>query len=240
MSVKNNLLMVERKISDACRSAGRDRKSVVLIGVSKTVSVDKICDAVASGLTDLGENYVQEVLPKIDLVEIQLEQKKLPIPQWHFIGHLQSNKVKDVIGKFHLIHSVDSESVCQKLKKMSPVRQNILLSVNVAGEKSKDGIAATDLDRNLEAFQKIQSGGADSGGFRISGLMFMPPLTDDVVEQKEVFSRCLEIFEKTKNKLSGPHKMEILSMGTSHDFESAIEMGSTMIRIGTSIFGERK
>lgn len=190
---------------------------VTLIGVTKKVPPDRVDAALAAGLTTFGENKIQEARAKIPLVSSRA--------RWHFIGHLQSNKARDAVELFDLIHSVDSVKLAAELDKHAAragKTQPILLEVNVSGEASKYGLAPADVPAALDQM-------AGFSHLRVDGLMTIPPAGKDA---RPFFRQLRELRDR--------HGLRELSMGMSHDFEIAVEEGATMIRIGTAIFGERQ
>ncbi len=213
----------------AARSCGRNPASVRLVGVTKTVSVDAIQDAMAAGIEILGESYLQESLPKIEALAGESIK-------WHFIGHLQSKKAKDAVRYFDLIHSVDSVKLATALdraaEKINKI-QDILIQVNVAGEITKSGLGP---DEVMGVIQKISM----LSHVRITGLMTLPPFFDDAPELVRPYFKTLAAL---KDRVEREHiknvVMEELSMGMTGDFEVAIEEGATLVRVGTAIFGER-
>lgn len=201
-----------------------------LLAVSKLQPVQKIRDLYSQGQRRFGENYVQEALQK------QEELADLPDLEWHLIGHLQRKKAKQVVGKFHLIHSVDSLELAQTLSQqclLQKLTQRILVQVNLAEEASKEGFAKETLLKQWEPLTKLP-------GLQIMGLMTMPPLTEDGGEVRPYFAelRALQEQLKTTTDVSA-HPMNELSMGTSHDYKVAVEEGATIVRLGTILFGER-
>jgi len=203
---------------------------VELIAVSKKMSLDKIREAFDSGQRAFGENYVQELVPKLE----QLENAKL---NWHFIGPLQSNKVRKVIGRVVLIHSVDRESLLLEISKQAVAHnlvQNILIQLNVADEDGKSGASRQDLGALIDKALQLE-------GIRVCGLMAMPPFVEDGEANREHFRKIKNIFDDLKAKFPDTKREAFseLSMGTSQDFEVAIEEGATMVRVGTQIFGQR-
>ncbi len=191
-----------------------------LLAVSKLQPNEKIRTAAQEGQIHFGENYVQEALTK------QNELKDLKI-HWHFIGHLQKNKVKQIVGKFDLIHSVDSIALAQKISSVASdlnITQNILLQINLANEDSKGGFSSQEL---VSAMEQIQ----DLPHIKVAGLMTMPPLFEDS-------ELCRPYFQQLK-ALADQFQLEHLSMGTSSDYRIALEEGATWVRLGTVLFGER-
>ena len=225
--IKNNLAEVEEKICAACKRSGRDRNEVTLIAVSKTKPVPMLQEIYDAGARDFGENKVQELTEKYD---------KLPNDvRWHLIGHLQRNKVKYIVDKVELIHSVDSlrlaETIEQEAEKKNRI-VNILIEVNVAEEESKFGVKMNEV---LPLVQEI----AKFPHIRVKGLMTIAPYVENPEENRNVFASLqklsVDIAEKNIDNVS----VEILSMGMTNDYEVAIEEGATMVRVGTGIFGER-
>lgn len=223
-----------QKIAMHCQNSKRNPQSVQLVAVSKMQSLDKIALLADQGQSHFGENYVQEALQKIQ--HFKDLQSAL---QWHLIGHLQSNKVKDIVGQFTLIHSVDSIELAQKIDQQTMTRcgsdhvQRILLQVHLGDEKTKSGIAATDLPG---IYEKL----LDFKHILVSGLMTMPPLQNEAEQNRSHF----RTLKKLLAQLHGtPHpkakNMIELSMGTSHDFHIAVEEGASIVRVGTSLFGQR-
>lgn len=225
--VKENLEEVEKKIQGALKRAGRSREEVTLIAVSKTKPVSMLREVYDAGVRCFGENKVQELTEKWE----QLPQDI----RWHMIGHLQRNKVKYIVDKVELIHSVDSlrlaETIEQEAAKKG-VTVNILLEVNVANEESKFGLG---VDEVLPLVEKI----AKFPHLRMKGLMTIAPYVENAEENRSVFRTLqklsVDIAEKNIDNVS----VEILSMGMTNDYEVAIEEGATMVRVGTGIFGER-
>ncbi len=227
MSISSNLLHINQRIRMAAEYAGRDPASVRLAAVSKTRPASDIIEAFDAGQAVFGENYIQELLPKLTEVQEPVE--------WHFIGHLQSNKVKYIAGQVALIHSVDRISLATeidrqwgRLGKIS----DILIQVNISGEITKSGTTeegAIQLVRECALLPHI----------RVRGLMTMPPFFDDPEAARPFFSELRRLSEAvTAQRIEGVEMAE-LSMGMSGDFEAAIQEGATLIRVGTAIFGER-
>lgn len=201
-----------------------------VLAVSKLQSEEKIRALYQGGQRLFGENYVQEALEKIEHL------KDLPEIQWHFIGHLQKNKAKNVVGVFSLIHSVDSLELAETLSRQCQskhIEQNILLQVNLAQEETKGGFNKADIKKLWSQLTRLP-------GLHINGLMTMPPLTETGEEVRPTFSELRVLLHelRTQTDLS-THPLTELSMGTSHDFKVAIEEGATIVRLGTILFGER-
>ena len=224
----SNLQEVERTIMEACDKAGRAREDITLIAVSKTKPVPMLQEIYNLGVRDFGENKVQELTDK---------EPQLPTDlRWHMIGHLQRNKVKQVIDKAVLIHSVDSVRLAKAIEAEAAKKDiivQILLEVNVAEEDSKFGLK---LDEVIPAVEEI----ATMPHVRIKGLMTIAPFVENPEENRTVFAQLqklsVDIAEKNIDNVS----VDILSMGMTNDYQVAIEEGATMIRVGTGIFGERE
>ena len=224
---KENLGIVNAEIQKAALSCNRDPKTVKLIAVTKTYDADIINQAIECGITDIGENRVQEVLEKYDKVR--------PV-KWHIIGHLQKNKVKYIIDKAELIHSVESFDLAKEIDKQAKKTgkvQKVLLEVNVSGEESKFGILpkeCEDLCRRIsENFENV----------KIEGLMTVAPYTDDKKLLEGVFRGLRELAAEISAKEIKNVDMTELSMGMTNDYRLAIKEGATMVRVGTGIFGKR-
>jgi len=217
---------VEEKILKACERAKRKREEVLLLGASKSVPAERLRDFFQCGLRVFGENRVQEFLKKWESL------KDLPI-DWHFIGRLQSNKVKYIIDKVSLIHSLDRQSLLEELSKRAEnigKVQEVLIEVNVGGEETKGGVEPSNLKGFFEVCLKAK-------GIKVTGLMCIPPYREDPEEVRPYFA----MLRKLRDELEEEFKVRLthLSMGMSHDFEVAIEEGATIVRIGTLLFGSR-
>jgi PLP dependent protein len=221
-SIEQNLIRIRERILAACARAGRAPNSVRLVAVSKLQSEDKIRESLQAGQSVFGENYVQEAVKKINDVAGA---------EWHLIGALQSNKAKDVVGKFSLIHSIDRESILEAVSKRAVeagVVQPVLLEVNVAGEQTKAGIPEAQIaDLVLRA--------RDLPGILVLGLMCMPPFSKNPEDSRPYFKKMKKLLAQFASK-----EFCELSMGTSQDFEVAIEEGATLVRVGSEIFGARE
>jgi PLP dependent protein len=225
--IAESLVEVWERISQAIQKSGRKPGSVSLITVSKQVSVDRVEEARVAGAVIFGENKIQEAIPKI-------EQIGWDGISWHFIGHLQKNKVKFLDERFGLIHSVDSFELAEKIAGHCHSEnrvQRILLQVNVSGETAKFGMESGELEKRMIDFSRLK-------GVQILGLMTIPPLYSDPENSRKHFSRLREIRDQCE-KQSGLLLPE-LSMGMSDDFQIAIEEGATLVRVGTAIFGPRQ
>lgn len=225
MSLVSSLKVIRDQVDQATTLSGRKSGEVTIIAVSKTHSVERIKEAHGLGQTDFGENYVQEVVPKLkELHSLSLK--------WHFIGHLQTNKVKNISDRMDLIHTVDSYKLALEISRRSTKTQNILIEVNLAKEATKAGVFSEKLPDLLDQIQTLPQ-------LQLCGLMFMAPLNLSPNEQKSYFGQARIFRDRMESRLSPPHSLRELSMGTTGDFFSAILEGSTMVRIGTAIFGER-
>lgn len=227
--LRENYLEVERRVADACKRAGRDRGEVTLIAVSKTKPLEDILVVSDFGQKTFGENRVQEVLSKI------ADTPKDRDIKWHLIGHLQTNKVRQIVGKTELIHSVDSFKLAEMIDKESEklgICTDILMEINIGSEESKFGVsyeAAGELARRIGRLSHV----------RLMGLMTVAPIVSDPSDARPFFRRMKELFVDINSKNYDNVSMSVLSMGMSSDFEVAIEEGATMVRVGTGIFGER-
>ncbi len=222
-----NLKNVEDNINAACQRSNRSRKDVTLIAVSKTKPADMIATIYNEGIRDFGENKVQEILEKKPVLADDIN--------WHMIGHLQRNKVKQVINKACLIHSVDSMRLAEQIEADAAklnINVPILLEVNVAAEESKYGFSLEEVLPAIEAISKFRH-------ITIKGLMTIAPNVENQEENRPVFRKLKQLSVDIINKNIDNISMEILSMGMTNDYEVAIEEGSTMIRVGTGIFGSR-
>jgi PLP dependent protein len=215
----------QTRIAEACRSAGRSVDSVTLLAVSKGQSAAAIDTAASTGLENFGENFLQEALPKIET----LAGRELT---WHFIGRLQANKTRQVAESFAWVHGVDRLKIAERLATQRPSHApplNLCLQLNVGGEDSKGGVDATEMARLAAAVAALPS-------VRLRGLMSMPPAESDAGRQRHWFALTRQVFDYLNEH---GHQLDTLSMGTSADFEAAILEGSTIVRIGTAIFGPR-
>lgn len=225
--VKENLALVEKKICEACKKSGRSRDEVTLIAVSKTKPVEMIQEAIDYGIREFGENKVQELTNKMDIISEQLN--------WHLIGHLQRNKVKYIVDRVCLIHSVDSlrlaEQIDEEAKKKGVVC-NILIEVNISGEESKFGVTREELKELLGKIKNLHN-------VQVKGLMTIAPYVENPEDNRKYFREMRKLFVDMSHENADNIKMEILSMGMTGDYTVAIEEGATMVRVGTGIFGER-
>ncbi len=225
VSLEERLKSVKEQISRAAEECGRDPRNIKLIAVTKTYPTDVMNEAIRLGVTDVGENKPQEVRNKFGDV--------LPV-NWHLIGHLQSNKIKYVIDRCTMIHSVDSIKLMQEIENHASTRNrhiDILIQVNISGEASKSGIAPDELPKLLEYAQSLEF-------VHVKGLMTIAPKTE-LGDVSIHFKNMKILFDKTSEENYKNVTMTELSMGMSGDFKTAIQYGATMVRIGSLIFGER-
>lgn len=227
MPVAENLARVRGAIEAACRRSGRDPAGVTLVSVTKTVDIGSIEAGIAAGMTDLGENRPQEILRKKALIGADV--------RWHLIGQLQRNKVKDMIGTARLIHSLDRASLAEEIQKRAEQQglvQDVLVEVNIAGEDTKSGMAPGDVIPFIEGMREYPH-------IKVTGLMTMAPYCADPDSARPVFREAKILYDNIAGKHWSHVDMRWLSMGMSNDFTVAIEEGSTMIRVGRALFGER-
>ncbi len=219
MDIERNIEELKRRIARAAERAGRSPDEVTIVAVSKGVGFPAIKAALGAGITNIGENRVQEAKVKIE----ELSSRGLRLT-WHMVGHLQTNKAKTAAELFDIIHSIDSIRLAQLLSHRAKNALPILLQVNVAGEASKSGFSPVEVLRAVEAIARLPN-------IIVKGLMTIAPPTDDPEEVRPIFRRLREL----RDSLG----LEHLSMGMTDDFEVAVEEGATMVRIGRAIFGER-
>ncbi len=225
--IKENISIVRENIKNACHKAGRAYEDVTLIAVSKTKPVEALKEAYEAGCRDFGENKVQELMDKYEQLPKDI--------RWHMIGHLQRNKVKYIVDKVALIHSVDSLRLAEEISKEAVKRNvtvDILVEVNVAEEESKFGTTT------MEAIDLVEKIAALPGIF-VKGLMTIAPYVENEEENRQYFVNLRQLSVDIKNKNIDNVSMEILSMGMTGDYRTAIEEGATYVRVGTGIFGDR-
>lgn len=223
--VSENLHIIRDKIEERCRISGRNSADVRLIAVSKNTGLALIKEAVNAGICDLGENKAQELSEKIPLIEDRVK--------WHFIGHLQTNKVKFVAGNVEFIHSVDSMRLASEISRMAAQKgivQKILLEIKTSDEATKYGLSG------LKEITEIAAFCSSSASLKLEGLMTMAPYSDDEKIIRKSFSDLRKLRDILRNE---GFPLTELSMGMTSDFDLAIEEGSTMVRIGTALFGKR-
>ena len=228
-SIQERLTRIRERIRTAAISCGRSPETVRLVAVSKTKTVATVERGIAAGITDLGENYIQEARQKIPALSACNVT-------WHFIGHLQTNKAKYAVGLFDLIHTVDSVKLARELNKQAAGRgivQKVLIQVNIGEEATKSGISAgqaVELARAVSSLEHLS----------LRGLMTLPPVFDAPEQARPCFAAVRELARKIESRRLPNVDMAELSMGMTGDFEAAIAEGATIVRIGTAIFGERK
>ncbi len=226
--IKDNLLEVQENIKRACEKSGRKKADVELIAVSKTKPVSALMEAYESGCRVFGENKVQELVDKYEIMPKDIK--------WHMIGHLQRNKVKYIVDKAALIHSVDSLKLAEEISKEALKKQvqvSILIEVNVAGEDTKFGVKPEETEALVCKIAALP-------GISIKGLMTIAPYVDDPEENRQYFGQLKQLSVDINQKNIDNVNMSVLSMGMTGDYTVAIEEGATFIRVGTGIFGERK
>ncbi len=225
--INERLAQVKERIRDAAIRSGRSSEDITLVAVTKTQSIETLELAYEAGIRTVGENRVQELNAKWPNFEDRFE--------WHLIGHLQTNKVKYIIDKVVLIHSVDSLKLAKEISKQaekSGVVMPVLIQVNPAEEASKFGLATDEVVSLVKAASELP-------GIRIEGLMTIAPFVEDEAFLRQVFREMRQIFDFLKSQAMPGVNMKYLSMGMTHDFEIAIEEGANMVRIGSGLFGER-
>lgn len=225
--IKDNIRYVEKQIENSCLKAGRQPKEVTLISVSKTKPVEMLQEAYAAGSRDFGENKVQELVDKYDLMPKDI--------RWHMIGHLQRNKVKYIVDKVYLIHSVDSLRLAEEISKEAIKKQvnvNILIEVNIAGEESKFGTDCEEAKKLVREVAKLPN-------LCIKGLMTIAPMVNEAEENRVYFQGLKKLLVDINNENIDNVIMDTLSMGMTGDYTVAVEEGATLVRVGTGIFGER-
>lgn len=226
--IKENLDQVQDNINKACERAGRNSSDVTLIAVSKTKPVSMLMDAYEYGCREFGENKVQELVDKYEVMPKDIK--------WHMIGHLQRNKVKYIVDKVALIHSVDSLKLAQEISKEALKKQvqvSILIEVNVAGEDTKFGVKPGDTEALVREIATLP-------GVRIQGLMTIAPYVDDPEGNRQYFEELKQLSVDINHKNIDNVNMNVLSMGMTGDYMVAIEEGASFVRVGTGIFGERQ
>jgi PLP dependent protein len=227
-SIKSNIETIESKINNSCKISNRNMEDVKLIAVTKTVDIDAINDAIECGITDVGENKPQELSRKYEAIGDKV--------RWHLIGSLQTNKVKYIIDKVYMIHSIDRLSLCDEIQKRAEKIHreiNCLVQVNISKEESKHGILEED------TIDFIKSIASNYPNIKVKGLMTMAPNTDDENLIRDVFKKLKDLSKKIDDENIKGVSMDKLSMGMSNDFEIAVQEGATFVRVGTSIFGQR-
>jgi pyridoxal phosphate enzyme (YggS family) len=229
MSIAENIAAIRERIAAAARRAGRHSEEIALMAVSKTHPPERVREAHAAGLRLFGENRVQEFAGKAATLA------SLADAEWHMIGHLQTNKAGKASELFHAVDSVDSVKLAEKLNAAALGKKLcVLIEINVGGESAKSGVApdSRELEELLLAAPRFEA-------LQFRGLMTVPPFTDDPGSARPYFRKLRELRDAIAARKLPAVRMDVLSMGMSHDFEVAIEEGSTCVRVGTAIFGER-
>lgn len=225
--ITENLEQVRRNIKEACDKVGRDPSEVTLISVSKTKPVPMLKEAYDAGSRDFGENKVQEIMDKYPQLPLDIK--------WHMIGHLQRNKVKYIVDKVTLIHSVDSLRLAETIEQEAAkhgVEVSILIEVNVAQEESKFGLKTEEVTELVQEISKLPH-------VHIQGLMTIAPFVEDPEDNREIFRQLKKLSVDIEDKNINNVNMSVLSMGMTGDYQVAVQEGATMVRVGTGIFGER-
>ena len=225
--IAENLKYVNERIQKSCLKAGRDEKEVTLIAVSKTKPVSDLMEAYQEGCREFGENKVQELVDKYEVMPKDIH--------WHMIGHLQTNKVKYIVDKVTMIHSVDSIKLAREISKEAQKKQvivSILIEVNVAGEESKFGVSMEEAEPLIREIALLD-------GVKICGLMTIAPYVEDEEKNRQYFADLKQLSVDIATKNIDNVNMNVLSMGMTGDYAVAIEEGATYVRVGTGIFGER-
>lgn len=226
MDFPDHLHQIQNRIAEAAARSGRKPGDITLLAVTKTFPIETIRQAYEAGLREFGENRVQEALGKMSALPADVH--------WHLIGQLQTNKINRITGKFVLVHSVDSLRLAEALSvRIGEAGQDILLEVNTSGEESKSGVKP---EETVGAAEKI----AALPRLKLKGLMTVGPLTEDTQKQRAAFKKLKGLFDEIRGKGLAGSDFSILSMGMSSDFEVAIEEGSTLVRVGTALFGSRQ
>ncbi len=226
--IKENLKEINERIKNAAAVSGRKVEEILLLGVTKTVDIDRIRVLMECGVKSLGENRVQELLSKYDVIGSQAK--------WHLIGSLQTNKVKYIIDKVELIHSVESVKLAEEIDKQAKKRNkvsDILVEVNIAGESSKHGVEPDDVNKFIDEISRFDN-------ICIKGIMTVAPFVENPQENRKYFEKMRKLFIDNKGKNVDNINMTYLSMGMTNDYEVAIEEGANIVRIGTGIFGKRE
>lgn len=225
--INENLMQVRKNIEAACQKAGRNPEEVTLIAVSKTKPVPMLEEAYQAGSRDFGENKVQEIMDKYPVLPDDI--------RWHMIGHLQRNKVKYIVDKVSLVHSVDSLRLAEEISRQAEKKQtelDILVEVNIAQEESKFGTSQAEAAQLVEEIAKLPC-------IHVKGLMTIAPFVEHPEENRKYFRQIKELSVDIEKKNIDNVSMSVLSMGMTNDYMVAVEEGATMVRVGTGIFGER-
>lgn len=238
--IKDNILKIKENIAVACSNVGRNSSGVSIIAVTKGRGIEQIREVCEAGLTEIGENKVQEALLKYNQLptpnfQLQALNLQLPAVKWHMVGHLQTNKAKDAVKIFDLIQSVDSQRLAFEINKQAAKInkvQDILIEVNVSGEEAKFGLKPGEVADIIAAAARLKN-------ISVKGLMTVAPIADDQEKNRPYFKKLKELLHCINELRITSYELRILSMGMSDDFETAIEEGATMIRLGRAIFEEK-
>lgn len=226
--IGDRVARVRDRIAEACMKSGRDPSEVTLMAVTKTVDAERINAAIRAGITHIGENRVQEFLGKRDALALEGVEA-------HLIGHLQSNKTRQIVGKVDMIQSVDSVKIARAIGRISTeqgIITPVLVEVNIGGEDSKSGVSSDELVPVLEEIAGIS-------GVSVQGLMTVPPILQTSAEKRHIFAQMKKLFIDIQAKNIHNISTNILSMGMSADYEEAVMEGATLVRVGSAIFGQR-
>ncbi len=226
--LQHNIRRVQERLSQAAERAGRNVRDIRLVAVTKTVPVERIQQALALGIKEIGENRVQEARAKFEVIG--------PKVLWHMVGHLQRNKVKYAVGMFDMIQSLDTLALAREIHRRALSRNRrvpVLIEVNTSGETTKFGCSPGEA---LELARQVD----DLSGLELQGFMTIAVLSEDMHKVRDCFKRLREIYETARQQQWQRAHIQVLSMGMTHDFEIAIEEGATMVRLGTAIFGPRQ
>lgn len=227
MSIQENIAEVRRRIDASAKKSGRRGEDVTLLAVSKTVDVERMKEAEKAGLTVFGENRIQEIVKKFEFFDNKMS--------WDMIGRLQKNKIKYIIDKTRLVHSLCSLSVAEEIQKLcekNDTHMNCLLQVNVSMEESKAGVGANQVERFFESVQDLDR-------VRMLGMMTIAPIVDRPEDARPYFAELRKLFDSYSHIKTDHFEMKYLSMGMSGDYEVAIEEGANIVRVGSAIFGSR-
>ncbi len=233
-SIAVRLATIRERIARAAERTGRAPSAVRLVGVTKTVSAERVAEALAAGLSDVAESRVPEAEPKLDLLEARIGKGEFARPTWHFVGHLQSNKARRVVARFDCMQSVDSPRLAEVLERLAAELERklrVLIEVNAAGEHQKSGVGwdeAAELVDRIAALEHLE----------LRGFMTVGPRVEHPEDARGTFRALAELFERERRRRP-ELTLDTLSMGMSGDFEAAIEEGATMVRVGSALFGDR-
>ncbi len=238
--IKDNILKIRGDIALACSKIGKDSSDISIIAVTKSRAIEQIREVCEAGLTEIGENKVQEAMLKFNQLstpnfQLQALNFRLRAVKWHMIGHLQTNKAKDAVKIFDLIQSVDSSHLAFEINKQAAKInkiQDILFEVNVSGELAKFGLKPEDVIDNIKAIAQLKN-------INIRGLMTIAPIADNQEKNRPYFKKLRELFHSINELRVASYELRILSMGMTDDFEIAIEEGANMVRLGRAIFSRQ-